>query len=312
MVMLGWIWAARFGSVTPGASLHVRTLSVAVGLGLLVFVGCGGGGDGQETLSRDGCQPGGLGLVPVTHREDDRIVLPVVFPEGTRAELVYPSTLDVAGLGVFPYSSARLRGMSPIQVRGDIVGRDFWIRCGELDEILATWNDGRPPTLLARYEGAGRTEVGFWDVSWNDNAHYLGFQFGRWAVLVYDYVAAGAMTDSERASWAASFTGRESDEGFLLLEGSGPLRLAQAHEHAGPQLTFAAGEPTRDLTLFPGPCRPHRDQSRLVDGKLVQWSGGFADWCLSESMRIHASGSKDFIGTLVRDLAVRNVDVAEG
>jgi hypothetical protein len=29
-------------------------------------------------------------------------------------------------------------------------------------------------------------------------------------------------------------------------------------------------------------------------------------------MRIHASGSKDFIGTLVRDLAIRNVDLAEG
>jgi len=298
----------RFGWIV----LLVWIVPVAVGVGLLVLVGCGGGTNGHGALSRDGCMAGGLGLVPATDREDDRIVLPVVFPDGTKAELVYPPTLDVVGLGVFPYSSGRLRGKSPIEGRGDIVGRDFWIRCGELDEVLATWNDGRPPALLARYEGADGKEVGFWDVTWNDNAHYLGFQFGRWAVLVYDYVAAGAMTDTERASWAASFSGREADEGFLLLEGSGPLRLARAREHAGPQLTFAAGEPTRDLTLFPGECRPHRDQSRLVDGKLVQWNGGFADWCLSESMRIHASGPRDFIGALVRELAIKHVTIAKG
>ena len=50
----------------------------------------------------------------------------------------------------------------------------------------------------------------------------LGLRFGRWVVLVYDYEAAGAMTDAERASWAATFSGRETDGGFLLLEGSGP------------------------------------------------------------------------------------------
>ena len=118
------------------------------------------------------------------------------------------------------------------------------------------------------------------------------------------------MTDAERGSWAANFIGRETPDGFLLLEASGPLRLARAGEGAGPQLTFSAANPARSLGLHPGECSPHRDQTRVVDGKLVEWCHGFADWCLSDSMRIHATGGDEFIGALIRELAVRNVIIA--
>lgn len=97
-----------------------------------------------------------------------------------------------------------------------------------------------------------------------------------------------------------------------MLDGSGVLRLADAGEHAGPQLTFSSGEPNRALLLFPGRCRTPPDQMPLVDGKHVQWNGRFASWCLSNSMNVHAEGNRDFIGALVRGLAVRNVDIAEG
>ncbi len=120
------------------------------------------------------------------------------------------------------------------------------------------------------------------------------------------------MTEAERASWAASFSGREADEGFLVLGGSGLLRLARASEHAGPQLTFSSGEPARALLLSPGRCRTPSDQTTRVDGKHVQWNGRFASWCLSDSMNVHAEGNRDFIGALVRSLAVRNVETAEG
>lgn len=251
-------------------------------------------------------------LVPPTYSEADRVILPVTFPDGTTAELVYTLELDLAALGAFPYGSGTLRGRSTTVGRSDTVARDFWIRHGDVEDVLALRNDNKTPMLLATYGGSDGQDVGFWDLRTDDTAHYLGFQFGRWAVLVYDYVGVGAMTDAERSSWAASFSGRETDEGFLVLEGSGPLRLAKAREHAGPQLAFAEGNPTRHLTLFPGTCTPHRDQTRVVDGQLVQWSGGFADWCLSESMRIHASGDQAFVGPLIRGLDVRDVVLATG
>lgn len=237
--------------------------------------------------------------------------MPITFPDGTRAELVYPPELDIAELGVSTYTSGTLLGKSPIPGRSDSVARDFWIRYGDLDDVLALRDFGsrRPPRLLARYTGADGQAVGLWDLRSDDTAHKLGFQFGRWAVLVYDYIAAGAMTDAERASWAANFSGRETDEGFLVLEGSGPLRLAGGGEHAGPELTFSAGEPNRALILFPGACGPHRGQTLLVDGKLVSWNGGFANWCLSDSMRIHAEGGREFIAALIRELDVRNVTI---
>jgi hypothetical protein len=244
-------------------------------------------------------------FIPDTRREGDDVVVPLTFPDGTTAELVYPLNLDLAALGVFPYASGRLQGKSPIAGRGDVVGRDFWIRRGDVEELLERRNGGRRPELLAQHEGADGATVGFWDLD-ADGTRKLGFQFGRWAVLVYDYVGAAAMTDAERASWAASFSGRETADGFLVLEASGPLRLARAGEHAGPQLTFSATDPRRELTLYPGPCRPHRDQQRVVAGKRVEWSGGFADWCLSESMRIHAGGTRRFIGALIGNLAVRS------
>jgi hypothetical protein len=299
-------------------SVFLRSLTTGVTLTLLlVSTGCGGRADeplateqATETQSRSG--QGDLDLVPATYREGDRVVLPITFPDGTSAELIYPPELEIADLGVFPYSSGRLPRERPTHEYGEVVGRDFLIRYGDLEHVLAALNSGTPPRMISRYRGADGADVGLWDLDTNDTVHYLGFQFGRWAVLVYDYVAGGAaMTDAERASWAANFTGRETDDGFPVLEGSGPLRLARAGEGAGPELDFSATGPERGLGLYPGECRPHRDQTRLVSGKLVQWSGGIADWCLSDSMRIHASGTREFIGALIRELEARNVTVAK-
>jgi hypothetical protein len=295
---------------------------------VLVLAGCGGANDeptqpvaatgevpaAMETSAK--AEARDLHFYPATYGEEDRVVLPITFTDRTRAELIHPRTLDIAGLGGGPYGSGSLKGESPTPGRSDVVGRDFWIFYGEVEDVLLSLNGGQVPRLLAEYQGVGQ-KVGFWDIRSDDDADYLAFQFGRWAVLVYDYAADGhlpgaAMTDAERASWAASFSGRETPDGFLLLEGSGPLRLARAGEHAGPQFSFGSVEPQRSLTLYPGRCRPHRDQTRLVDGKLVEWSRGFADWCLSRSMRIHAGGTDRFIGALIRDLQVRNVAIASG
>jgi hypothetical protein len=248
---------------------------------------------------------------PRTREEGERVVLALAFPDGTRAELVYPRSLALERFTRRPYSSGRLSGRSRTPGRGDVVGRDFIIVNEDVSEALAGIGGGAAPSLVAEYRSPRGGTVGLWDVARRRNVHYLGFQFGRWAVLVYDYKAGGAMTDAERASWVESFRGRETEDGWLLLESTSPLRLARAGEHAGPELMFSDG-PERAFALFPGQCRPHRDQTRLVGGKRVQWGGGgFADWCLSGSMRIHATGDRRFVGSLIRELEVRRVQIAE-
>ena len=319
MIFVFWAWRSR--------SFGPKRLSLA----LLVTAGCGGATrepanqaeratattDPAAAKAASGSgEASDFRFTPATSRDGHRVVLPVTFPDGTTAELIYPPKLRIAALGVGPYSSGSLQGESPTPERSDVVARDFQIFFGELDHVLLSLNRGKPPLLLAQYEGVDGQAVGFWDLAeWEQGTDYLGFQFGRWAVLVYDYAADGpmrgaAMTDAERASWAASFSGYETTDGFLLLEGAGPLQLARAGEHAGPQLSFGSVGRPRSLTLFPGRCRPHRDQTRVVDGKLVQWSNRFADWCLSDSMRIHAGGPDRFVGALIKNLGVRDVTLA--
>jgi hypothetical protein len=247
---------------------------------------------------------------PRVREDGERVVLPLTFPDGTTAELRYPPSLRLERFTIRPYSSGRLHGRSPTPGRGDVVGRDFIVVEDEVSRVLARMREQRAPVLVAEYKAPGGERVGLWDLGRRSNVNYLGFQFGRWAVLVYDYKAAGAMTDEERASWVESFSERETDDGWLVLEGTGRLRLARAGEHAGPQLMFFATGTERGFGLYPGTCRPHRDQDRVVAGKLVSWRGGFANWCLSDSMRIHASGSRRFVGTLIRELEVRKVVLA--
>ena len=293
---------------------------VLVGAVVLLLTGCGAAGDGRKVDGRasprtegderpeNGERRRAFHLVPRTYRDGDHVLLPATFTDGTRIELLYPRRLGIADLGVVPYGSGRLEGKSPTPRRGDRVGRDFLVLRGKLEDVLRTFNGGRPPPLLAGYVSSGGRSVGFWGLSGGGLAvNYLGFQFGDWAVLVYDYPSgnAAAMTEGERAAWSASFSGHETEDGFLVLEGSGPLRLAAAGEHAGPQLKFGSVEPPRSLALFLGPCEPHADQTRLVGGTRVQWGGKFADWCVSDSLRAHATGTDEFVGALIRDLRVR-------
>jgi len=42
-------------------------------------------------------------FIPETRIEGSRIILPVTFPDGSTAELAYPDSLDIAGMGARPY-----------------------------------------------------------------------------------------------------------------------------------------------------------------------------------------------------------------
>jgi hypothetical protein len=246
---------------------------------VLVLVGCGAT-TGDQRQAGDG------------------VVLPVVFTDGTEAEVVYPADLDIAGLPVHPYSSGKLNGKSPNSLRGDVVSRDFWIQRAKVHDVLVGANKGKEPRLVAEYRGANEQLVGLWDI--RTEPDFLGFQFGSWAVLVYDYTDAAAMTEAERASWAASFSGRETKDGYLLLEGSGSLRLARAGEDAGPELEFGESAEGKGLALMPGKCRQRVDRGP-----------GQATWCVSPSMRAQAVGSEGFVEALLADLRVRDLRVGE-
>ncbi len=59
-------------------------------------------------------------FVPPTYRDGDRTVLPLTFPDGTRATIAYPHELAIAELGVRSYGSGTVgrRGRDFIVLRG--------------------------------------------------------------------------------------------------------------------------------------------------------------------------------------------------
>jgi len=228
-------------------------------------------------------------FVPRTYREGEKVVVPVTFPDGSTAEVVYARELDLASRGVRPNTWALL------DTSYGSVGRDFRIDPGRLEEV---WR-GDP---IREYEGADGTVVPFLRAAGMD---YLAFGFGAWTVSVYDYPGGGArLTEEERSLWARSLTGYETEDGFLLLEAQPPLRLARAGEYPSPMELWFGG-PDGGVEIWPvQKCSPKQHFER---------SAGYASWCDTEArMYIGVQGDKKFVdAALAGGVRVRNVVFAE-
>ena len=240
--------------------------------------------------------------------------MPVIFPDGTTAEILYPPDLDLAGTNIHPYTSA----VAPAGV-----SRDFVIDYGRVDEVLRDWGEVE---LLDEYPDGQGGSVDFWRTPDSD---YLAFQFGSWTVLVYDYQDGEArMSEEQRSLWATHLHGREVAGGWLILEADPPLTLARAGEHAGPELQFLIpGKEFKQVLLFAGACTPIRagkgfDEADIetVHGVAVartrdahgEW---YALWCdPSVPMRVDVYAGKDktLIDALFTGMEIRAESHAEG
>jgi hypothetical protein len=248
-----------------------------------------------------------LSFVPETYQEGNLVVMPVTFPDGTTAELVYPPELNLAALRVQPYSSGYGPGFA----------RDFLVYDRPLEDVVGAYEAAE---RLAEYEDGHGGMVGFWRLP--PDGLYLAFQFGSWTVLVYDYAEEGAqMRDEDRALWATNFHGRDAEDGFLLLEAEPPLTLANAGEHAGPELEFwSRSGAFESILLFPGKCLPYRegeggfDHVDMVNGLAVsRESNDFAAWCIpraSMTVHVYQEPCDSFIDHVLDGFDVRNVRLA--
>jgi hypothetical protein len=285
----------------------MQRLLLTLASGVLLAAGCGAPRDGTGATSSvrpEAASSPSVGhqaaFEPRTYLEGDSVVMPITFPDGTTAELVYPPELNLADLRVQPYSSGYGPGFA----------RDFLVFDKPMSEIIGSYEDAE---LLAEYEDGHGDTVGFWRLP--PDGLYLAFQFGSWTVLVYDYAEEGAqMSDEDRALWATNFHGGDAKDGFLLLEAERPLRLAQAGEHAGPELgLWARNGDFRALSLYAGKCTPYGDE--MVNGLVVdRESDDFAAWCVPDAtMSVHVTqeAGDSFIDDVLRGLEVRNVRVAK-
>lgn len=142
---------------------------------------------------------------PDARKEGSYSIMPVIFPDGTAAELAFPRELDLTSLGVNPNREGQL------DMGGCGSSRELSVRYG--DEDFFTSNS----TPITEYQGAGGGRVVLWETRSPPARFYLVFRFEKWRVGIYDGDNC-TMSEQERRAWAENLQGRTTPAGFLVLE----------------------------------------------------------------------------------------------
>ena len=238
----------------------------------------------------DNPKPGVERFIPTLPLEDGILSLDVVFVDGTQSIVSWPVSLDLVSGGLIPYGWAFVAGGA---------ARDFFIRPGTVESVLGRLGGARLVTEF--FDDTGRT-VGVWRPE-ADEVDYLGFRFGNWAVLVYDYRSELRMSDQHRSIWAANFHGEETERGFLTLSAVAPLELVYAGDYPVPLHMTLRGE-LGEVDLTPGPCMPG-------DVPGPGENNAFATWCNEAgNMTVRVYGPATFQGAVRNGLEVATVEIA--
>ena len=241
------------------------------------------------TTPDDEPKPGVERFVPTLPLADGVFSLEVIFVDGSRSAVEWPADLDLVSQGLIPYGWAFITGGS---------SRDFFVRPGAVQDVLTLLGGAE---LVGEYPDANGAMVGLWRPE-NDEVDYLGFQFGSWTVLVYDYRDALAMSEEHRALWATNFHGEVADDGFLVLSADRPMYLVFAGDYPAP-LNMTLRGVDGEVKLTPGECT-----TGMIDGIDAN---AFLVWCTEEAnMTVQAYGTQDFQQAVSDGLFIRSVEIA--
>jgi hypothetical protein len=240
---------------------------------------------------------------PEVQRQGEEIVLPVVFPDGTTAELTYPEELGLHRLDIQPAVELFIRGSKATHGR--------FLRMGLAPPHEAFL--GEPP--VETYEGPlGSVEVR--QASDPEEQLYellMHFELGAWNIIVGDGNEGDFMGPDNRRVWAESLSGYESSGGWPVLEPRAPLSFARGPGR--PDIYFSSCGRFIELRL--GDCkdlagRPlaKRQYAQMVRGITVHRSDtrkqSYASWCVQEE---GVSIYLDERDSALIDLAVANLRV---
>jgi hypothetical protein len=243
---------------------------------------------------------------PTLHREGELVVMPITFVDGGSAEILFRPDLRPDELGTY----------------GEIAGG-----LGEVERsIYFRYGDGslfKGSGPLESYEGSGGAKAEVWEPP--PDSPFLGpnlvFRFGNWFVGVRTF--QDELSNNEKAEWAQRLIGRETQNGFLVLDAIPPLTIAGTGDHDGTQVWLQGREEGGwpFITLTPLECDPNEPPSNeevrvMEDGQKVSfarsaktWS---ADWCEDGKMLVMVeSPDQAYVEAAAEGLRVRNVSLGD-
>jgi sugar lactone lactonase YvrE len=244
------------------------------------------------------------GFHPVTYTEGDRVIMPLTFVDGSTAEVVFPETLGLQGMRAQAFTAGGLRGVD--RTINFLYGDASAFRYSAPIETYEG-HDGKPVEV---WEPAPRTYL----------CANLVYSFGDWFVGVR--TCQDELSESEKAEWARTLIGRQTEDGFLVLDAVPPLVLQRTGGHEGPELILTRGN-THFIEFEPGRCDPddipdEGDIRTMDDGTQVSFSVDvrgqwLATWCEDGLMTIQIDyATEDFAEAAAEGLRVRAISLASG
>lgn len=245
---------------------------------------------------------GGKTFNAPTYREEGSLALPVVFPDGTTADILLPPEAGVESF--LPTGRVWMNLVS-----GSDAGRSVSVSYGSLADSLKS---GDAP--LECYEGShGVVEV--WASGWKDLPHWIFFPLGSWAARVGDGNIGRFLDTEERTVWASNLSATQTEGGWPVIEPTDELNFGMPREAGQPpshevELEFWEDGGKRGILLWPVQCEPAAVDRISHDGHGGSW---FANLCFPDApMIVHVYGEDDenFVRSLAQDLQVRDVRLA--
>jgi hypothetical protein len=215
---------------------------IGAGAGLVVLVGTGGpSGPGKPEASAPSGSPAATPpitgksptpFVPAARQAEGRTVLPVTFPDGSAAELIYPADLELADMGLQP-DVAILDRRDPAP-RAPLV---FLHRGEPGPDVL----EGSQPVERTTTPTGSPVEI------WRsrpqstvvpDQLHWVIYKLRDWTVL------APASDVAKAQEVAGRLDGRQTGDGSVVMKAEAPLELSREFgEGGGAQLALGDRNP---------------------------------------------------------------------
>jgi hypothetical protein len=303
-------------SATPGvtASWSDSTrLAVAIGSGVLILAAVallifGVASGSKKTATTNPAKTVTTPFNPATTTSGAKTDMPIVFTDGTTADLLYDPSLNLASLGVSLFDSGAENGV--------IREADQF----EIDHGGASFVGSESPAPGQQtYPGPSNSPVPLLSAASNNsgqnvNGNWLDFHFGDWRVGVWEGTGSEKMSTSDDQTWAQNLNGSVSSAGWLTLTGSGPVKLTQFGQPAGPYLVFGNIDST-GMILTPESCTPPVGQSvvnnssgvpvRITPTQQGQYEGLI---CLQKAnMEADVYGPQSFVQSAMDSLDVQNL-----